>query len=272
MSQFERFAELEREGWTSEKGASGYVGLFSSASDMAIPAILEKLDPSSHVLDVCSGQGNVTKALVNAAHTVIGADFSAAMIEMAKERNPGRQFVEADALDLPFEDGQFDAVVCNFGIGHIADQLAALREAARVLKTGGKFVMTGWTGPAVSPAFQIFYSSIQEHGDPSVSMPEGPNFHQFDNKDFAKEIFSDAGMQVTAHEQVDCYWQMEDPETLANIFERGAPRGGTLLRKQPPDARDAIRKAVAEKVAKLCKNGDEYRVNVPATLVAGIAD
>jgi ubiquinone/menaquinone biosynthesis C-methylase UbiE len=269
MSQFEGFAELEREGWTSAKGASGYVELFASASDMAIPAILEKLEPSTHVLDLCCGQGNVTKALVNAAHTVIGADFSPAMIAMAEERNPGRRFVEADAQDLPFEEGQFDAVVCNFGIGHIPDQLKALSEAARVVKTGGTFVMTGWSGPAVSPAFRIFYSSVQEHGDPSVTMPEAPNFHQFDDKEFASEIFSKAGMELVSHEQVDCSWQMEDPAMLFDIYEKGAPRGGTLLRKQPPEAREAIRQAVAEKVAKLEKVGNEYRVGVPATLLCG---
>jgi SAM-dependent methyltransferase len=266
-SEFSGFAELEKVGWTSEQGVAGYVELFSSASDLAIPSLVGKLEPPSRVLDLCCGQGNVTEALCKAGHTVVGVDFSPAMLARAKLRTPEAKFVEANAQALPFDEKTFDAVVCNFGISHIPDQQRALCEVARVLKPAGRLAMTSWCGPASSVAFQIFYSSVQRNGDPSVEMPEGPNFHFFDDKAASAALLSNANMMLTGHEQIDCYWDLDRPDMLADIFERGAPRGGTLMRRQPEDARRAIRNAVADQVKERCARAESFRVPVPATIV-----
>jgi ubiquinone/menaquinone biosynthesis C-methylase UbiE len=61
---FEGFAELERNGWTSDDIAAGYVDLFSPASDMAVASIVSGIPAGAHVLDLCCGQGNVTAALL----------------------------------------------------------------------------------------------------------------------------------------------------------------------------------------------------------------
>jgi ubiquinone/menaquinone biosynthesis C-methylase UbiE len=271
MATYEGFAELETKGWSDDTISSGYVTMFSEASDMAIPSILSNIQNTRRVLDLCCGQGNVTEALAKVGHSVTGADFSARMLSHARERFPTGEFVEADAQDVPFEEGSFDVVVCSFGLMHVPDQPKALSEVRRVLKREGKFIMTSWCGPDISPVFQVFYSSVQEHGDPSVEMPDSPNFHQFANEDLAKSILSDAGLDVEKQEQIDCFWMLDNPDVLAEIFQNGAPRGGYLLSQQPKANNAAIKTAVAEKVRGRFGHGVKWRAPIPASLIVAKA-
>lgn len=268
---FEGFARMEKNGWTSEDITAGYVDLFSPASDLAIPALISGIPSGARVLDLCCGQGNVSEALLKAGRDVIGADFSPKMLDFARRRVPTGNFVEADAQNLIFDDAEFDVVVCNFGLMHVPDQPRALAEIRRVLRADGQFAMTAWAGPDVSPTFRIFYSSVQEHGSPDVTMPEGPNFHQFANQATARTLLSDASLAMKSHELVDCYWNLDAPEDLAEIIQKGAPRGGYLLTLQPDDNRTAIKAAVSRKVREQFADGSRWRVPIPATLVISAA-
>ena len=268
---FEGFAEMEKNGWTREDIAAGYVDLFSPASDLAIPALISGIPRGARVLDLCCGQGNVTEALLQAGLDAVGADYSPKMLDFARRRVPTGNFVEADAQNLIFDDAEFDVVACNFGLMHVPDQPRALAEIRRVLKPGGRFAMTAWSGPDVSPTFRIFYSSVQEHGSPDVTMPEGPNFHQFANEATARTLLGDANLAMQSHEIVDCYWNLDAPEDLAEIIQKGAPRGGYLLTQQPDENRTAIKTAVTGKVREQFADGNRWRVPIPAALVISAA-
>lgn len=271
MPEYAGFAELEVKGWSDDTISSGYVTMFAEASDMAIPSIVSALEARGRVLDLCCGQGNVTEALTRAGHTVVGADFSKKMLAHARHRVPDGAFVTADAQALPFTDAEFDAVVCSFGLMHVPDQPKALGEIQRVLKPGGQFIMTSWCGPDVSPVFEVLYSSLQAHGDPSVQMPDSPNFHQFANRDMAKQILSDAGFDVEVQEQLACFWMLDRPDTLAEIFENGAPRAGYLLSRQPAKHNAAIKAAITEKVRERFASGEKWHAPLPASLIAARA-
>jgi SAM-dependent methyltransferase len=268
---FEGFAEMEKNGWTSEDITAGYVDLFSPASDLAIPTLISGIPRGARVLDLCCGQGNVTEALLQAGLDAVGADFSPKMLDFARRRVPTGNFVEADAQNLIFDDAEFDVVVCNFGLMHVPDQPRALAEIRRVLKPGGTFAMTAWSGPDVSPTFRIFYSSVQEHGSPDVTMPEGPNFHQFANEATARTLLGEADFAMQSHEIVDCYWNLDAPEDLAEIIQKGAPRGGYLLTQQPNENRIAIKTAVTGKVRDKFADGNRWRIPIPAALVISAA-
>src|SRR5205807_3296897 len=68
----------------------------------------------------------------SAGGRVVGLDFSSGMLEKARREHPGMEFVEGDALALPFADGEFDAATIAFGLRNLADPGRGLAEMARV--------------------------------------------------------------------------------------------------------------------------------------------
>lgn len=100
-------------------------------------------------LDVAGGTGDVASRIVDAtrglAHATV-LDINGSMLEVGRDRAEKRKltgnidFVEASAEELPFEDETFDAYTIAFGIRNVPDIDKALREAHRVLKTGGRFL------------------------------------------------------------------------------------------------------------------------------------
>jgi demethylmenaquinone methyltransferase/2-methoxy-6-polyprenyl-1,4-benzoquinol methylase len=124
-----------------------------------------ELRPGDSALDVCCGTGDMALELagrVSPAGHVVGCDFSEPMLDLAREKARGRgaeavRFEWADALSLPYDAGRFDAVTVGFGVRNLADLDRGLREMARVLRPGGRFVVLEITQP-VRPPLSLFYS------------------------------------------------------------------------------------------------------------------
>jgi demethylmenaquinone methyltransferase / 2-methoxy-6-polyprenyl-1,4-benzoquinol methylase len=90
-------------------------------------------------LDVACGSGKLTAELAKmagASGRVVGLDFSPQMLEVARRTHPSLEFIEGDALDLPFDDSSFDAATIAFGLRNLADPIKGLREMARVARRG----------------------------------------------------------------------------------------------------------------------------------------
>ena len=116
------------------------------ARDLA--ARLADLAPA-RVLETAAGTGVATRALARAlpaGTAIVATDLSRPMLDLAAARMETADVVwqQADALALPFEDGAFDAVACQFGAMFFPDKAAAYREARRVLRRGGRFVLSVW--------------------------------------------------------------------------------------------------------------------------------
>jgi demethylmenaquinone methyltransferase/2-methoxy-6-polyprenyl-1,4-benzoquinol methylase len=100
------------------------------------------------VLDVATGSGDLARAIEAAcpgAH-VLGADFSSRMLDVARALG-SKHLIEADALALPFADGEFDAVTVAFGLRNMAVWDRALDEMARVTRPGGHLLVLDFSIP-----------------------------------------------------------------------------------------------------------------------------
>jgi ubiquinone/menaquinone biosynthesis C-methylase UbiE len=109
-------------------------------------AALNTLDPSAgdHILDVGCGTGAAVRNVAPLVERAVGVDLSPAMVARARElaadlRNV--EFREADSEDLPFDDGDFTAVLCTTSFHHYPDPPRAAGEMARVLAPGGRVVI-----------------------------------------------------------------------------------------------------------------------------------
>lgn len=123
------------------------------------------LGPGETALDVCCGTGDLTFELagrIGADGRVVGCDFSEPMLDLARDKaeardSTGVRFEWADALNLPYDAGRFDAVTVGFGVRNFADRDRGIREMARVLRPGGRLVILEFTRPQRFP-FSTFYS------------------------------------------------------------------------------------------------------------------
>jgi demethylmenaquinone methyltransferase / 2-methoxy-6-polyprenyl-1,4-benzoquinol methylase len=153
-------------------------------------AAVRRLDwevrPDGVYLDLCAGTLDLAATLARAPRfsgTVVGADFVVPMLELGKAKAPRTRPVAADALVLPFADRQFDGAMVAFGVRNLADLDAGLREAARVLKPGARFVVLEFATPRFAPlrAAYLFYfcrvlpaigRAVSKHRDAYTYLPE----------------------------------------------------------------------------------------------------
>jgi demethylmenaquinone methyltransferase / 2-methoxy-6-polyprenyl-1,4-benzoquinol methylase len=125
-------------------------------------AVRAVVTPGDRVLDACCGTGDLALEAEKAGGRVTGLDFSERMLERARRKSAGVEWVRGDLLALPFEGGSFDAVTVGFGIRNVADLDAGLRELARVLRPGGRLGCLEITRPqgALRPFFSLWFDGL----------------------------------------------------------------------------------------------------------------
>jgi demethylmenaquinone methyltransferase/2-methoxy-6-polyprenyl-1,4-benzoquinol methylase len=114
------------------------------------------------VLDVCCGTGDLAIGARRRGAQVTGVDFSERMLERARAKDPRVEWVQGDALALPFDPATFDAATVGFGVRNVADLDAALRELRRVLRDGGRLGVLEITTPrgALAPFYKVWFDRI----------------------------------------------------------------------------------------------------------------
>ena len=116
-----------------------------------------RIQPGHRVLDVACGTGVFARQIlpiVGDSGSVAGLDASAGMLTVANQLSPSIDWQHGVAESLPFDDGLFDAVVCQFGLMFIQDRLAALREMLRVLVPAGWLSIAVWESLENSDAYR----------------------------------------------------------------------------------------------------------------------
>jgi len=138
--------QVQQKTW-AEGDFAMVAGLITLVAEHLAEAL--KVMPGERVLDVACGSGNGAIAAARRSWGgVVGADFVPALLERGRERAAAErleiEFVEADATELPFGDGEFDVAMSIFGAMFAADQEKAAAELLRVCKPGGRIGMANW--------------------------------------------------------------------------------------------------------------------------------
>lgn len=154
------------------------------------------ISAGDRVLDVACGTGVVTRECVTRAGSagkVIGLDLNEGMLTVARRVRPEIEWRQGDAAELPFEDGAFDAVVCQFALMFFPDRAAALREMWRVLAPGGRLAIAVWGAIEEIEPYVVLAELAGRHGGSAAADIVKSPFVLGDTGELV-EIFRDAGL------------------------------------------------------------------------------
>ena len=171
---------------------------------------LARVAPGDNVLDVASGTGDLAielAARVGAGGSVIGSDFSEQMLDRARIKAPQLEWVQANALALPYEDDLFDAVTVGFGARNFSDLDAGLAEMVRVTRPGGRVVVleiTTPTRPPLSTFFSLWFDRLvpligRFAGDPDAYSYLPSSVRRFPDARTLAQRLSAAGLNEVAY-------------------------------------------------------------------------
>ena len=208
---------------------------------------LAALDPE-RVLETAAGTGIVTRALdrtLSPGASIVATDLNQPMLDHAAERVPsGRvSWQKVDAQALPFPDGTFDVVVCQFGAMFFPDKQKAYREARRVLKPGGHFIFNVWDKLAYNEFTELVTTAVADMfaDDPPRFLARTP--HGYHDRDIVVAELRSAGFANVAAETLTRRSVAPSCRDPAIGFCQGTPLRSEI------EARDANRLVEATEAA-----------------------
>ena len=231
-----------------------YLGpvLFEPFAD-DIVARLKKAQPES-VLELACGSGILTRRLrdILSKTRLVATDLNPGMIAYAQGRfrpSENVEWLEADAAALPFSDGSFDAVVCQFGLMFVPEKELAMREAYRVLSSGGVFLFNVWDSMEHNRFAQIAHKTIGSFFD-----VDPPTFYEipfsFYDSVLIRELLEQAGFKSVEKWRVSFPCRTKSAAEFAIGLVRGNPTS-TTIEERGVDI-DAVIQAVTREISKHC--------------------
>ncbi len=203
----------------------------------------------SHVLETAAGTGALTRALAARlpSHTAVTAtDLNQPMIDYAAARLRGDSRIawrQADALALPFEDGSFDVVACQFGAMFFPDRVRGYAQARRVLKSRGRFVFNVWDRIEENEFALVVTESLATlfPADPPRFLARTP--HGYAAVERIRSDLDAAGFTTVAIETLGSTSRAPSAHDVAVAYCQGTPLRNEI------DARDPSRLEEATQVA-----------------------
>lgn len=303
-SNGKRFFDMEQRNW--EQGFKAYDQGFGPLTRQTISTLLSDggFSPSNIVddcqfklLDVATGPGFVLTAAIDAAMKLdlpeesyanfqfTGLDITQNFLQMAEHRINAQlqeqehqhrrqfniDFVEGSAESLPFDDGSFDSIVCNFGILHFFHPDKFLRESYRVLRPGGRLSFSAWAPPTSTEGFRIALESIAEVGNPNVEgLPDGPNFFYFGDPNQATNALNEVGFVDTKSVELsEMKWtSIKNGSELYDVLLQGTSRTREILLGQTEEDSKAIASLMISKYDEITDSG-KHCLAMPALITSG---
>jgi SAM-dependent methyltransferase len=220
------------------------------------------LSPDDAVLDVACGTGFVARTAVErGCGRVVGADINPAMLATARGSSEGITWVEASALDMPFEDREFDVAICSQGVQFFPDPAAGLAEMSRVAE---RLVVTIWPSRSEVPWFDAHIPMLTTVCGVDLTLME----MSFSREDEVRDWFAAAGLRPEVV-------RMETYATLPGDFSAAylsALPWGQPFFTLDIDEREAALAQVSEQLAAYATTANEITIPFKSFLVTASSD
>lgn len=208
------------------------------------------------VLEVAAGSGVVTRAAtaaLPAGTRYVATDLNPPMLQRAAAVQADREKVEwlpANAMALPFEDSDFDAVLCQFGVMFFPDRVKAYSEARRVLRPGGSFIFNMWDRIEENEFADVVTGSLAQTfpADPPRFLVRTPHGH-YDHQVFESEL-ANAGFEHISIEPLNAISRASGPVMPAVAYCQGTPLRNEIEAFEEPSLEEATAgaaRAIAER-------------------------
>ena len=193
----------------------------------------------SSVLEIAAGTGVVTRALARtlpAGVRIVATELNAAMIARAAAVGTARpvEWRTADAAELPFADGAFDAVVCQFGAMFFPDKPAAFAQMRRVLRPGGVLLFNVWDRIEDNAFADTITATLASRfpADPPRFLARTP--HGYHDKDAIARDVAAGGFGTTARiDTVRAQSRARAPDVPAIAYCQGTPLRNEIIARDP---------------------------------------
>lgn len=199
--------------------ASGDFAVIGTTLQLAGESLCEAADlqAGSRVLDVACGNGNATLAAARRFCDVTGIDYVPALLARAAERARAERLApilrEADAENLPFNAGEFDAVLSTYGVMFAPDQQRAAREMLRVCRPGGRIAVASWTPEGF---LGDLLRTVNRHVPPP---PGAPSPLRWGTAAGIAELFGD-GVATIHSVKKDFVFRYESADHFIDVFRK----------------------------------------------------
>ncbi|MCW5625351.1 MAG: methyltransferase domain-containing protein [Burkholderiales bacterium] len=244
------FRDFERN--VHDRLAESYHDAFTPVTSHAIAPLLDAVEPlaGARLLDVATGPGTIAARGTGRGATATGLDLSPSMVALARRLHPGVAFQEGEAERLPFADGAFDALVCAFGVGHLARPEMGFLEFARVLAPGGRIALAWWDEVERSRINGVFFDAVTAlRLPPAPEVPPGPSTFRFSGDGALSAALAAVGFEqihATVHATVH---PVADAEALWQLARSSFARVSALIESLDATGQATLKAEIATRLA-----------------------
>ena len=256
MDDSQAFKDFEAAGWSAN--APGYGALTGRITARFADALLDaaRVGAGARVLDAGCGHGELCAAAAARGARPLGIDLAEGMVRAAQAAHPQLEFRVADAEELPFADGEFDAALAAFLVNHLPRPERGASELRRVVAPGGRVGVAMWDRPERVEFLGLLDAAMEAaHVNPPLAFPPGPPAYRFADEGELRSLLEGAGLRDVRIETVELTYEIDDVDELWDGVLTGSVRTAAQIRAMDDDQQARVRGALDELLEDRRSNG-----------------